>query len=520
MLADICYLILAPQQQDDLIFLCGYDLIREQELTGFSKAQKYLPSLTKAVQNANNLIYNVSSEPIAEWENLADAVELRQAANTMFVPLANADVTWGGILLLTPFSERLWTQEDQKYLTGINEYILQKLLQLPGTETVSADVLSLQSALQKKQDEFNELQAEFRQVLIALNEIQQAPEGNYPSLSVPIPTGEKITTPLDFDSEDFQQDLLENPPSPFRSLLASQAEEKSLEVQDTDLTHELQLTLEEVAYLQNQLADSNSKILALENQISQPENLHTGEQELIANATQELRQPLASLVGYTDLLLSESVGNLDNVQKKFLERIKAAANRQQGLLDDLIRLVNLERGNYQLMPMKIDLMNVIDQAVTEISSQFLEKDITLRVDVASDIPTISLDQEAVTQILIQLLQNAVNVSQPDSAVTLKALVEQRDGNQYLLMQVSDSGGGIPAEDYPRVFSHHFDSETPAIEGVSDTGMGLSIAKSLTEAHNGRIWVDSVAGEGSTFCILLPLDQPETVLPETNDEPEA
>jgi signal transduction histidine kinase len=93
---------------------------------------------------------------------------------------------------------------------------------------------------------------------------------------------------------------------------------------------------------------------------------------------------------------------------------------------------------------------------------------------------------------------------------LSAQVETKDNEPpYVLIQVSDSGGGIPTEDIPRVFSRLYRTDNGLIQGVGDSGVGLSIVKSLVEAHGGRIWVDSIMGKGATFSVLLPaiVEQP-------------
>jgi len=92
----------------------------------------------------------------------------------------------------------------------------------------------------------------------------------------------------------------------------------------------------------------------------------------------------------------------------------------------------------------------------------------------------------------------------EGAVYLRVQTKAEDAREYVLIQVSDTGGGIPAEDMPRVFTRLFRADNVLIQGVGDTGVGLSIAKTLTEAQKGRIWVESEPGVGSTFSVLLPI----------------
>jgi signal transduction histidine kinase len=94
---------------------------------------------------------------------------------------------------------------------------------------------------------------------------------------------------------------------------------------------------------------------------------------------------------------------------------------------------------------------------------------------------------------------------------LRVQTKEEEGREYVLLQVTDTGGGIPAEDLPRVFTRLYRADNVLIQGVGDTGVGLSIAKTLTEAQKGRIWVESEIGKGSTFSVLLPIamNKPET-----------
>jgi signal transduction histidine kinase len=265
---------------------------------------------------------------------------------------------------------------------------------------------------------------------------------------------------------------------------------------------ELRASLTQVARLQNDLANANMKLLKIEK--GQAGAYSSEQAEVIASIAQELRQPMSSVVGYTDLLLGESVGILGSLQRKFVERVKASTERIGTLIDDMIQVTNLETGLTELKPEAVDLNMIIDNAMSYTSSQIREKNITLHLDLPKDLQSIHADREALQQILIHLLQNAGAVSPDEGTITLKVQTRTEDDQEYVLLQVTDTGGGIPSEDIPRVFMRLYRADNVLIQGVGDTGVGLSIAKTLTEAQNGRIWVESEAGVGSTFSVLLPM----------------
>jgi signal transduction histidine kinase len=232
--------------------------------------------------------------------------------------------------------------------------------------------------------------------------------------------------------------------------------------------------------------------------------------EVIASISQELRQPMSSIVGYTDLLMGESVGILGALQRKFVERIKASTERIGGLVDDLIQITNLETGKMEFKPEPLDLNLIIDNAMAYTSTQIREKNITLRLDLTETAPRIQTDRDALQQILIHLLQNATAATHAEGNITLRVQLQNNDGKNFLSIQVADSGGGIASEDIPRVFARRYRAEHSLIQGVGDTGVGLSIAKTLVEAQDGRIWVETEPGTGSTFSLLMPvlLESPE------------
>ncbi len=235
----------------------------------------------------------------------------------------------------------------------------------------------------------------------------------------------------------------------------------------------------------------------------------TEDHEVITSIVQEIRQPMSSILGYTDLLLAESVGILGALQRKFLERIRASTEKMRTILDDLIRVTVMTEGPVQLLPEPVEIGDIIDGAVADTTAQLREKNIALLVDLPLDLPQIFADRDAFQQVIVQLLQNAGTVTPPENTITLRTRVQKENGQDYLLLQLTDTGGGVNAEDLPRVFNRRYRADKPLIQGLGDTGVGLSIAKTLVEAHGGRIWVDSVAGQSTTFSVLLPI-HPDSV----------
>jgi signal transduction histidine kinase len=212
------------------------------------------------------------------------------------------------------------------------------------------------------------------------------------------------------------------------------------------------------------------------------------------------------MVGYTDLLLSESAGILGAMQRKFLDRIRASITRTESLFEDLLQVLLLPE-KISAPPMQpVDVAGIIDSAITGVSEIVREKNLILHLDVSEDLPPVEIDRDALQQILNHMIQNAVWITAPEKEVVLTAHAPQAVQNQQraMLITVKDSGPGIAAEDQPRVFTRLYRSEGPLIEGLGDTGVGMAVARTLAEAMGGRVWLESQIGHGSTFFILLPV----------------
>ncbi len=272
------------------------------------------------------------------------------------------------------------------------------------------------------------------------------------------------------------------------------------------LTQQLQDTLA-------QLYESQQKRDAVANIVpgSEQPSYHLQEPELLVGLVQELRTPMTSISGYIDLLLAESAGILGEMQRKFLQRVAANITRLDSMVDSLIDLTELDRGNYRLQPHPVDVVQIVDKAITHSSMQFREKNLAVGLDLEAGLPLLSVDRDAINQVIGQLFTNAYLVSPPNSEISVTVarrnfrLSDHEQPRPCLYVAVEDRGGGIEPEDVPRVFSRKYKAENPLISGLGDTGVGMSLAKALVEAHEGRLWVETKLGVGSVFAFVIPLD---------------
>jgi len=494
MLADLCFIIYLGEDRKTMTLATGYDLIREEHLEGVALNKDAIPLLANAIQRGRALRLPASSTS-SDLKGLGDLLGLSSPGHLLNVPITSEkNGTLGSILMLSPYSNRLWSAEDQTFLSHIAASFV------PIMER-GQHVNSIETARERAEGELTELRAHAEELSNQL-EALKADSDKYGEqadrLVALMAVHEEVSQRL-VALERENEDLRGGAPA----VTVAAAESVYLE-------KELRLTLQEVARLQNSLAEANMRILEMEKMPGAPAN--SQQVEMIASISQELRQPMSSIVGYTDLLLGESVGILGALQRKFIERIKASTERIGSLVEDLIQITTIEAGLAAMKPEPIDLNLIIDNAMAYTSSQMRERNIALRINIAKSLEPIYADREALQQVLIHLLQNAGAASPVEGEVTLKVGTERHEGRNFVLIQVADTGGGIPSEDLPRVFSRLYRADNVLIQGVGDTGVGLSIAKALTEAQGGRIWVEPEMGVGSTFSVLLPAQPVDAEVP--------
>jgi signal transduction histidine kinase len=259
----------------------------------------------------------------------------------------------------------------------------------------------------------------------------------------------------------------------------------------TQSEQDLRIALKEVARLQNQLAEANMRFIEAEVEGS-------------SVFSRELQETLSATLQHIELLLNESVGILNPMQRNFLESMKAATMRLHSLIEDFAQVKTFQVDHNAHAHDLMDLNGLIQDVVAETGSQARAKRITLHVHLQENLTPVYADREVLGQILTRLLSNAAAVSPLQGTIQLRADKKAEEGREYLLLQVSDTGGGIPPEDLPRVFAPLYRAADIPARGVGDTGMGLFIAKTLTAAQNGRIWVDTESGVGSTYNVLVPI----------------
>lgn len=244
-----------------------------------------------------------------------------------------------------------------------------------------------------------------------------------------------------------------------------------------------------------------SSAAELEEKNRELERLSVAKTQILSTVTHELRTPLTSIMGHVDrmLLKQDRVGHLNEVQQTHLQIVQKNAGRLKELVDDILDAASIDSSSFVLSLVDLDVQEEIEAAVQSMENQIAEKEISLGLDVPSDLPRVKADRLRFSQVISNLLSNACKYSPAGASANIVA----KEDTGVVQIAVTDSGVGISEANQAKLFSKFFRADNSLTREVSGTGLGLYITKSIVEAHGGRIWVDSEGGKGSTFSFTLP-----------------
>jgi signal transduction histidine kinase/ActR/RegA family two-component response regulator len=240
-------------------------------------------------------------------------------------------------------------------------------------------------------------------------------------------------------------------------------------------------------------------VRALEVRSAELEVASRHKSEFLASMSHELRTPLNAVIGFSEVLLERMFGDLNEKQDEYLRDILASGRHLLELLNDVLDLSKVEAGAMELALTPVDVGTVVEHCVGLMRERATSKNLRMSADVTDDIGPVNADELRLKQILLNLLSNAVKFTPAGGTVKVSA---RRDGDEVLI-QVVDSGVGIPAADQDRIFDS-FQQAGRSASRVEGTGLGLTLCKRIVELHGGQIGVDSVEGTGSIFSVRLPL----------------
>lgn len=222
--------------------------------------------------------------------------------------------------------------------------------------------------------------------------------------------------------------------------------------------------------------------------------------DFVSTVSHDLRSPLTAILGYVELI--QRVGSVNAQQKEFIHRVEASVQNITALINDLLDLGRIEAG-FDSRKEIVPLLAIIQFTVDGYLNRVKDKDLSLDLDLPSELPPVLGNPVRLRQMMANLMGNAIKYTPSGGRIAIRA---RSEGGQ-IIIQVSDNGPGIPASDQPYIFDKFYRASN--VEGdTPGTGLGLAIVKSIIENHQGRIWVDSSPGLGTTFTIVLPVTDQE------------
>jgi len=245
------------------------------------------------------------------------------------------------------------------------------------------------------------------------------------------------------------------------------------------------------------------ELQAVQNRVTQLEDLDSAKNALMSTVNHELRTPLTSIIGYIDLLQRDSASLSESEKKAYLEVLDRNSHVLLNLVESMLSLSKFDNAEGKLSTEKVELYSVIDDALFTMKPAIEKSEISVEFSATSR-PLVIGDVGQLSQVFINLIANAVKFSSKGSAIRLSLTSSDvKNGIQIAEVVISDSGIGIPEEDIPRIFTRFFRAKNVNSGKFQGTGLGLSIVEKAITHHGGTISVTSQLNHGTTFTITLP-----------------
>jgi signal transduction histidine kinase/HAMP domain-containing protein len=274
-------------------------------------------------------------------------------------------------------------------------------------------------------------------------------------------------------------------------LLTTFANQAAIALENTHLFQELKNRTQELAGYNEEIKTANERLKELDRLKS----------SFVSNVSHELRTPLTAIESLADNLLDGVTGPLTTKQSNYMTGIKESTERLERLINDLLDLSVIEAGKSGLKPTSFSMASLLREVTDTLKPMAEEKQISLEIVSTNGHSLAWADRDKVTQVLTNLIGNAVKFTPHLGKVTMTVSGTQ---DAWLQVSIADTGPGIPPQEASKIFDEFYQMSRPGREKSRGVGLGLAISKKLVEMHGGKIAVDSVVGGGSNFFFTLPV----------------
>ncbi len=228
--------------------------------------------------------------------------------------------------------------------------------------------------------------------------------------------------------------------------------------------------------------------------------------KFVANVSHELRTPLVAIQKSLSVVISKELGEVTPDQQKFLDIAHRNIDRLSRLINDLLDISKIEAGGMNLNPKRGRLQDIVTPVLTTLETWSKDKGITLKTEYSQSDIGLEADPDRLTQVLTNLMGNAIKFTPDKGTITVdgKLFKHPQTGEDWVEVGIRDTGIGIAPEDQAKIFNKFVQVSLTQPQGISSTGLGLTIAKEIIELHSGKIWVESEPGKGSRFAFQVPV----------------
>ncbi len=239
----------------------------------------------------------------------------------------------------------------------------------------------------------------------------------------------------------------------------------------------------------------------LQEALSNVQQVSKMKSEFISAVSHELRTPLTSIKGYASLLSSGKLGDIPDTVRQRLEKINHHSDSLVQLINNLLDISRIESGKTSMNRKKMPIVPVIENVQDLLMPQLKDKNVQLIIQIPQPLPELLIDQSQIERVFINLVGNAIKFTPSQGTITVSGEPRESDA----LFKVTDTGIGLKEDERRKLFNEFYRVDNEINQNVKGSGLGLSLARKIIEAHNGQIWVESVYKKGSTFAFTIPLD---------------
>ena len=275
-----------------------------------------------------------------------------------------------------------------------------------------------------------------------------------------------------------------------------------------NITREITLDMAEAVILNVSVSavhgyPQEDKTMIVFHDVTRLKKLEKVKEDFVANVTHEIRTPLTAIIGYLETIKNGAIGNIDET-KKFVDIILNQAERLNRLVEDLLTLSHIELKELKFNFENVSINAAITNVISLVEAKAKEKKITIHNNVRENFPMIRADKDKLTQIFVNILDNAVKFTPESGRITIVA----KEADACAAVSISDTGIGVPRDELQRLGERFYRVDRSRSRDLGGTGLGLSIVKHLMIAHGGRMEIESELGRGTTVSLLFPLAKKE------------